>query len=534
MAAPVAPVAPAPVAAAAAAPSADDQNSKALLSELFKSKYRFVKVIGKGSFGEAVLARCKIDNKRYVVKTIESATMSPKEKNDIQKEISILSGLNHPNIVRFKEHFEEGTLIFISMEYADGGDLNQRIKERKKTVPEGQTPEPFDPKLVMFWFLQIAMALKYLHDKHILHRDLKTANIFLTTKNVVKLGDFGISTVLQNTVACAKTVCGTPYYFSPELCQSKPYNNKSDVWALGVMFYETLTLNRPFNAKNLRELLKKVVAGQYDPVAESVPIEIRQLSAALLNLNPTLRPSINRVLEMPFIQAQLKVFSEEMQRQTIRDREEYEKKKAAQPAAAAVAVAPAVPVAPAVAPAGKLPADLRGLGAKDLRAMMAQQAPQIQAELAAQMERRTSSGAAGPGAARETDEATAEDDGDLLAQKERLVVGTRATVLANPAARLGGHDDEFGDAPVDSSQVEMITLASGRAVPAPEARPALEAELGPALLNSALNFVNELVAQPNAPSNQQIQRELNSLLGAKLSAHSGAITRLAIWESKQI
>jgi serine/threonine protein kinase len=511
-----------------------DQNSKALESEAFKAKYRFIKVIGKGSFGEAVLARSKADNKRYVVKSIESATMSQKEKNDIQKEISILSGLNHPNIVRFKEHFEEGTMIFISMEYADGGDLNQRIKERKK-VPEGTNPEPFEPKLVMFWFLQIAMALKFLHDKHILHRDLKTANVFLTSKNVVKLGDFGISTVLQNTVACAKTVCGTPYYFSPELCQSKPYNNKSDVWALGVMFYEMLTLNRPFNAKNLRELLKKVVAGQYDPVPETVPLEMRQLSAALLNLNPSLRPSVNRVLEMPYIQAQLKIFSEEMQKQTIRDREEYERKKALAPANGS---APAQQQGSATTASTPAPVatnakiDLKKLGGNDLRAMMAQQEGAIKAELAAQQQQK----AAGPGVAHiETDVETFEDESDIVEQKERLVNGARATVLTDPSSKLGGHAEEFGDAPSGAeAQVESITMANGKSVPANQARAALEVDLGPALLNSALNFVNELVAQPNAPSNQQIQRELNSLLGAKLSAHSGAITRLAIWEGKQL
>ena len=225
--------------------------SKALESEVFKSKYRKIKLIGKGSFGEAVLVRSKADGKRYVAKAIETAAMTPKEKRDVQNEIKILAAVNHPNIIRYQEHFDDGTLMFIVMEYADGGDLSTRIKERKKQDPI----VPFDPQLCVFWFLQIAMALKYLHDKHVLHRDLKTANVFLTSKNVVKLGDFGISTVLQNTMACAKTVCGTPYYFSPELCQSKPYNNKSDVWALGVVFYETLTLARPFNAKSLKELL---------------------------------------------------------------------------------------------------------------------------------------------------------------------------------------------------------------------------------------------------------------------------------------
>jgi serine/threonine protein kinase len=314
-----------------AAPPVAQEENKALESEVFKAKYRRIKSVGKGSFGEAVLVRSRADNKRYICKTIETASMNPKEKRDLSGEIRILAAVNHPNIIRYHEHFEDGTVMYIVMEYADGGDLNQRIKERKKKEPV----ELFDPKLCMFWFLQIAMALKFLHDKRILHRDLKTANVFLTSKNVVKLGDFGISTVLQNTMACAKTVCGTPYYFSPEICQSKPYNNKSDVWALGVCFYEMLTLNRPFNAKSLKELLKKILVGQYEPIPNSVPAELRGLCQSLLQISPSQRPSINRLLEQPFVQASLRNFSEELEAQTAKERAEYEERKKRQPEAGA-------------------------------------------------------------------------------------------------------------------------------------------------------------------------------------------------------
>ena len=227
-------------------------------AEQFRQRYRRIKVVGKGSFGEAVLVRSREDGKRYIAKTIDCSQMTEKDKQDVYREIQILAEVNHPNIVKFKENYEEGNMLWIVMEYADGGDLGYRIKEqRKKATDSG--PVYFDEQLIMMWFLQICMALKHLHDSHILHRDLKTANIFLTSKNVVKLGDFGISTVLNNTMAVAHTVCGTPYYFSPEICQNRPYGSKSDVWALGIVLYEMATLRRPFNAKGLKELMRKIV-----------------------------------------------------------------------------------------------------------------------------------------------------------------------------------------------------------------------------------------------------------------------------------
>lgn len=499
------------------------EENKALESEIFKAKYRKIKSVGKGSFGEAILVRSKADGKRYIVKAIESATMTPKEKRDVQNEIRILSAVNHPNIIRYLEHFEDGTLIFIAMEYADGGDLGQRLKERKKS----DSPEPFDPKLIMFLFLQICMAIKFLHDKRILHRDLKTANVFLTSKNVVKLGDFGISTVLQNTMACAKTVCGTPYYFSPELCQSKPYNNKSDVWSLGVILYEMCTLNRPFNAKSLRDLLKKILVGQYDPIPETVPTEIRQLCAALLQVNPAQRPSVNRVLESTFVQSSLQAFSEELEQQTKKERKEFEETKP-------TATKPAQESAPAEQPqqtevnAKDQMKMMRNMGKDNLRQMMQQQNEQLQAEIEA-AKKRQATGAPAPNEGGDDGAATSDEVGDLIKQKEVMVANAGGMV---GVGKLGGHEEEFGDAPQQGE--EMIPMADGKSVPAPAARSVLEQAIGQQLLNNALAYVNELLAAPSAPSNAQIQRELNALLGLKHACHSNAITRLAVWEGKML
>ncbi|KEG14067.1 putative serine/threonine protein kinase, putative,protein kinase [Trypanosoma grayi] len=491
--------------------------SKAMASEVFLSKYRKIKSIGKGSFGEAVLVRSKADGKRYVVKAIESASMTQKEKRDVQNEIRILAAVNHPNIIRYHEHFEDGTLIFIIMEYADGGDLNTRIKEAKKQNPS----TPFEPKLAMFWFLQICMALKYLHDNHILHRDLKTANIFLTSRNVVKLGDFGISTVLQNTLACAKTVCGTPYYFSPELCQNKPYNNKSDVWALGVVLYEMLTLQRPFNAKSLKELLKKILVGQYDPIPTTVPAEMRSLCAALLQVNPVQRPSVNRILESPFVQESLKGFSADLEKQAEKDRTEFEARRPPPPKTPPTRVQDRpkeTPKPPQMSEREQM-AILRGMNRESMKAMLAKQAAAASAQ---------------PELAKPEPEdeghSDVDDDGDYIEQKKAIVQQTKG-IVGN--THLGGHPEEFGDGPSTSTpQVDMITLSSGESVPAAKVRSILEEQMGAELLNKAIELYNQSMMN-NGLSNAEMQRELNELVGPKHAHHSNAITKLCVYEGKE-
>ena len=116
---------------------------------------------------------------------------------------------------------------------------------------------------VMAWFVQLCLAMEHVHGHKILHRDLKTGNVFLSRRGVVKLGDFGLSTVLANTLAVANTVCGTPYCFSPELCSNKDYDTKSDVWAMGCILYELCALQYPFEAPNMKKLVDVILKGEY-------------------------------------------------------------------------------------------------------------------------------------------------------------------------------------------------------------------------------------------------------------------------------
>merc|ERR1719388_720978 len=142
--------------------------------------------------------------------------MGAKERKDAANEVKVLSSLKHPYIVSYKDSFLEDGFLNIVMEYADGGDLFTKIQKAKKAC------QKFPEGTIMRWFTQALLALKFIHDKHILHRDLKSQNFFLMSNGKLKIGDFGIAKVLDNTAACAQTTIGTPYYLSPEICQERP------------------------------------------------------------------------------------------------------------------------------------------------------------------------------------------------------------------------------------------------------------------------------------------------------------------------
>lgn len=187
--------------------------------------------------------------------------MSDEERKETLREAKILEVLNHPNIIRFREVYKtkKGKLCIV-MDYADNGDLQSKIKDKHKNKKNGAL-EYFSEDTVLNWFTQICLAIKHCHDRKILHRDLKSQNIFMTKKNIIKLGDFGIARVLSNTRSKAKTVVGTPYYLSPEIIESHPYSFKSDVWSLGVLLYEICALCPPFNASSLHQLAQRIIKG---------------------------------------------------------------------------------------------------------------------------------------------------------------------------------------------------------------------------------------------------------------------------------
>ena len=251
--------------------------------------YRRIKLLGEGSFGKAYLVECIRDSSKCVVKQLDLSNMSEDEKRETVKEAKILELFKHPNIIKFREVYKtkKGKLCIV-MEYAEGGDLQKKIKD--------QNNELFSENQILDWFTQVCLALKHVHDRKIIHRDLKSPNIFLTKENTVKLGDFGIARVLSHTKEKAKTVVGTPYYLSPEIIEGRDYTFKTDLWSLGVILYEMCALSPPFKANNLNFLALKIVKGNYSPIPAIFSTDIREIIAKLLNVDPNKRPSVHEIL----------------------------------------------------------------------------------------------------------------------------------------------------------------------------------------------------------------------------------------------
>ncbi|CAE7578338.1 NEK1 [Symbiodinium natans] len=155
---------------------------------------------------------------------------------------------------------------------------------------------------ILEWFVQTCFALKHVHERKVLHRDLKTQNIFLMSNGHVKLGDFGIARVLDATKDYARTMVGTPYYLSPEIIEDRPYNFKSDIWSLGVVLYEMTTLKHPFDADSLVILASKILKDQYPPPDASYSPDLLSLIRSMLCKDAPQRPLINKILCYSFLQ----------------------------------------------------------------------------------------------------------------------------------------------------------------------------------------------------------------------------------------
>ena len=275
-----------------------------------KATYKIINFLGEGSFGRAYLAQCDNDNNKYVIKQITLEGMDDEEKRETFNEAKILKKLDHPNIIKFKEVFlqrQPKPALNIVTEYADGGDLGQKIEKQKKLKV------PLSEAQILDYITQICLALQHIHKKKIIHRDLKSGNIFLMKSGIVKVGDFGIAKGLQSTWEKAKTFVGTPYFLSPEIINNQPYDNKSDIWALGVLLYELMTFQMPFNAVSLPMLSIKINRGVYKAPPSTYSSDIRNLLKKCLTVNPDKRPSIDEILKLPLIKNRINNFLKEVQ-----------------------------------------------------------------------------------------------------------------------------------------------------------------------------------------------------------------------------
>jgi NIMA (never in mitosis gene a)-related kinase len=256
--------------------------------------YEKIKVIGQGAFGKVYLVRKKSDNSLVVIKQIPIQEMQTEERQAALNEVDVLKLLRHPNIIAYHANFLSEQSLMIVMEYAPGGTLFEYIQHRNGRL--------MDEEHILQIFAQIVSALHHVHSLKILHRDLKTQNIMLSRKrNVIKVGDFGISKVLSSKITSAHTIVGTPCYISPEICEGKRYNKKSDIWALGCLLYELTTLHKAFEAMNLPALVMKIMQGSVEPIDKRYSKGLQLLINKLLSLKPSDRPSIEQIMAEPIL-----------------------------------------------------------------------------------------------------------------------------------------------------------------------------------------------------------------------------------------
>ena len=265
--------------------------------------FNILSKIGEGSYSTVLKVQRIEDGNIYALKRVKFYKLSEKEKENALNEIRILASVKNKNVISYKEAFfdEKDSSLGIVMEYADKGDLFQLITERKKTK------NYFTEQEVWKIFIQLLNGLKALHDFKILHRDIKSANVFLFKGGICKLGDLNVSKVARKGLGYTQT--GTPYYASPEVWQEKPYDSKSDVWSLGCVMYETITLRPPFQAKSMEELYKKVMRGNYPRIPTKYSEDLSDAIKLMIQVEAGARPSCEELLKMPMITKRIEFFN---------------------------------------------------------------------------------------------------------------------------------------------------------------------------------------------------------------------------------
>ena len=251
--------------------------------------------LGIGSYGTVYKVCKKNTNKIYVIKQVSLLGLGEKEIMEYKSEAKLLSSIKSNYVVKYFYSFIDNHNLNILMEYCDGGDLYQYLEKNKKKKIK------LKEKIIWQIFIQMIIGLNSIHKKKILHRDIKSQNIFLTKNLDIKIGDLGVSKKLIQT-NFAKTFIGTPYYLSPEICMEKPYNDKSDIWAIGCILYELCTFNYPFNAKSQGALLLKILNNEPEKIDNNYySKDLQNMINLLLNKNYELRPSCADILKMKII-----------------------------------------------------------------------------------------------------------------------------------------------------------------------------------------------------------------------------------------
>ena len=262
--------------------------------------FEILKNVGQGAYGKVFKVRRKSDNQIYAMKVINISKMDKKGITSTLNEVRILCSLGNDHVVAYKDAFinKQGSELCVIMEFIGGGDLSdliKRIKKKKRFIEEEKIWE---------YTCQIILGLKALHDMKIIHRDIKSANLFLTEDfESIKVGDLNVAKIAKNDLA--STQIGTPYYLAPEIWLNKVYDYRCDVFSLGCCMYEMAALCVPFEAVSIQDLYKKITKGSIKRLPSKYSDDLYNCIKFFLNKDPLKRPNIDQILRMPLIKEKM-------------------------------------------------------------------------------------------------------------------------------------------------------------------------------------------------------------------------------------
>ena len=254
------------------------------------SKGRF---LGKGGFAR-VYEFTNLETRRlYAAKVVAKSSLTrSRAKQKLMSEIKIHRSLKNSNIVSFEHFFEDSENVYILLELCPNQTMNELLRRRKRLTELE----------VQCYSLQIISSLKYIHNRRVIHRDLKIGNLFISDKMEIKLGDFGLATKLEFEGQKRRTICGTPNYIAPEVLDGKcGHSFEVDIWSLGVIMYTLLVGKPPFETNDVKKTYNLIKMTAYS-FPDHVPVsnEAKSLITRILKSDPSRRPSLDEILQHEF------------------------------------------------------------------------------------------------------------------------------------------------------------------------------------------------------------------------------------------
>ena len=267
------------------------------------SDFEILQPLGRGSFANVIKVCSLINHRIYAMKILDLENNVNVSQEDKEKyynnEIELITKLNHQNIVKYYKSFTENNKIYIIMEYFDNGDLDSYIKALKFDKGKNENKNKAE-----IWniFYQCMAGLNYLHSMGVIHRDIKPQNIFMTKNKIIKIGDFGVSAkfkdkqILKKIISLKNTIVGTYEFMAPEVFK-KDYNEKSDIYSMGCVFYQILFL-KPYQKKSFKyENNKPIQRLESGPISSISDINFKEILTQMLEQDAEKRPDSKTILE---------------------------------------------------------------------------------------------------------------------------------------------------------------------------------------------------------------------------------------------